>query len=592
MKKLLIFCLLFAQHIVAQDTINVSGIVFYDLNGDSIKQVNEPAVFNYILKDNISGTYAITNSMGFYEIRVINDSIIIAPGNLASYQSINASTYKNILIVSNTGVLKDSMNLNIPISCSGTCHHLRVDMTTSVLKKCDTNNIVKINFSNQGCKNVIGASIKVEIDTNIIDSILYPFTFVQNIDQLYFNIGNVNPFSQGSIELKVRVKCNVISGISNCLRATITPYSTCKPPTNYDNSNLSLKTTCKNDTIIATVSNLSGFDMNEPSKIVIYEDIIVQLSDTATIKNNQSKVYKYRMSPNSTATILLAQNINHPAQPILIQHNELCALKTNLKTNSIVNNFSRYDDKSEYVEVCGIINEALAEIQKSVIPSGFTINHYTPRDAKFSYRFDFKNLSNDTIKKILILDTLDASLDIQSFIPINASHPYSIRIINNNILEFKFENLVLLDSIKAPNGFTGYVQFYIVPRNLPAKNTLISNKYAIVFDNKTPKVSNAVINIMNDTVFVKSGNNQISRIYIDLKLFPNPASTLVFLELENEIESGSIRIIDMNGKVLLEKTKITGNKIQLNIEKLIPGNYILQVLDKNKYYFNKSLVIQ
>lgn len=580
-----------SQQLLAQDTIAISGTCFYDANNNCQKEINEPGISNILFKDQATGAFALTDKNGVYKIWVFNDTAIIAPVNLPGYQNISCVAFQNIKVIKTSGTLKDSSNLHIPVACSAGCHHLQVELSGTPIRKCDTNNLIKLRYYNAGCSAASGVSIKVEIDTNLIDSILYPFTFVKNIDKVFFNVGTVNPFTEGLIEFKLRVKCNMPEGVSNCIKATITPNSTCVPATNYDNSTLSLKATCNKDSIIATISNNSGFDMAEPAKIVIYEDIIVQLTDTVAIKNNQSKTYRWLLNPNTTATIIVSQNSNHPAQPVLISHNEICALKSSVKSNSIISNFVRYDERAGYDEECIAIDESLAPIQKTVIPSGFTVNHYTPRNSKFEYRLDFKNLTADTIKQIKIIDTLDPALDIQSFIPLNASHNYTIKIINNNILEFEFNNIFLPDSIHAPNNFKGYVKFYIVPRNIPAKNTIIKNRYAIVFDNQTPKISNEVSNVMLDTIFVKSGLNQIIPIKIWGKMYPNPTQSFVVLELEKSLQKGKLRIIDMAGHIVLEQNGLIGNNLRINLESLKFGNYILQMSEDQKLFLSKPLII-
>jgi hypothetical protein len=592
MKKLGILFMLCTQQLLGQDTIVISGTCFYDANNNCQKEVNEPGISNIIFKDQTTGAFAITDKNGAYAISVLNDTAIIAPVNLSGYQNISCSAYQNIKIVKSGGTFKDSSNLHIPVVCSSACHHLQVELSITPIRKCDTNNLIKLRFYNAGCNAVSGVSIKVEIDTNLIDSILYPFTFVKNIDKVFFNLGTLNPFAEGLIEFKLRLKCSMPEGVSNCIKATITPNSTCVPAVNYDNSALSIKASCNKDSIIATISNNSGFDMTEPAKIVIYEDIIVQLSDTVAIKNNQSKTYRWLLNPNTTATVIVSQNTNHPAQPVLISHNEICALKSNSKSNSIIANFSRYDDRAGYDEECVVIDESMAPIQKTAIPSGFTINHYTPRNSKFEYRLDFKNLTSDTIKQIIIIDTLDPALDIQSFIPLNASHNYTIKIINNNILVFEFNNIFLPDSNHAPNNFKGYVKFYIVPRNLPAKNTVIKNKYSIVFDNQTTKSSNEVVNVMLDTIFVKSGLNQIVPLKINARLYPNPTQTVVFIELENYLLNGKLTIIDMLGHIILEQNGLIGNKLRIHLDALKLGNYILQISEREKLFITKPLIIR
>src|SRR5690606_26970833 len=60
-----------------------------------------------------------------------------------------------------------------------------------------------------------------------------------------------------------------------------------------------------------------------------------------------------------------------------------------------------------------------------------------------------------------------------------------------------------------------------------------------------------------------------------LKIYPNPAQDVVYIEQANGFD---YRVVDMAGKTLLRGTIAGG---QINVKQLIPGNYLLQIQDKN-----------
>lgn len=64
-----------------------------------------------------------------------------------------------------------------------------------------------------------------------------------------------------------------------------------------------------------------------------------------------------------------------------------------------------------------------------------------------------------------------------------------------------------------------------------------------------------------------------------ISIFPNPSYNTLNIIAENKIER--IRIIDMLGRIMLEKSYDKPDKITLNISFLLPGNYIITV---NKHY--------
>ena len=64
-----------------------------------------------------------------------------------------------------------------------------------------------------------------------------------------------------------------------------------------------------------------------------------------------------------------------------------------------------------------------------------------------------------------------------------------------------------------------------------------------------------------------------------LRLFPNPAGEELTLSQDGSIEITSIRIYDLNGKLVLEEPRISAdeNEIRLNVSKLNAGVYFLNV---------------
>lgn len=89
------------------------------------------------------------------------------------------------------------------------------------------------------------------------------------------------------------------------------------------------------------------------------------------------------------------------------------------------------------------------------------------------------------------------------------------------------------------------------------------------------------------TIFVAdTGNNRIRKITNSLAtanfqlenhvlLYPNPASTLINIELENSTAS-KVTIFDMNGRKL-KSVNIFNKKTAINISNLISGTYLMEI---------------
>ena len=70
-------------------------------------------------------------------------------------------------------------------------------------------------------------------------------------------------------------------------------------------------------------------------------------------------------------------------------------------------------------------------------------------------------------------------------------------------------------------------------------------------------------------------------------IFPNPASELFFIK--NEKESGELKLISTNGKVLLQKTLVNGNN-DIDVSNLVSGIYFLKINYGDSFFTEKIFV--
>jgi hypothetical protein len=73
------------------------------------------------------------------------------------------------------------------------------------------------------------------------------------------------------------------------------------------------------------------------------------------------------------------------------------------------------------------------------------------------------------------------------------------------------------------------------------------------------------------------------------RIFPNPASSVVFMESSTEIED--IRIVQLNGKCVFSKANLTVFSTKLDLSELPSGVYFVRLKTKNRQIFHSKLVI-
>lgn len=91
-------------------------------------------------------------------------------------------------------------------------------------------------------------------------------------------------------------------------------------------------------------------------------------------------------------------------------------------------------------------------------------------------------------------------------------------------------------------------------------------------------VSDIDIHLLVNTTAINS-NELINKI----KLYPNPVSDMLNIELSNDINTCIIEIINIHGK-LLKKVKTVGHNIQVDISELTEGFYFIHIFSNNKKY--------
>jgi hypothetical protein len=159
-------------------------------------------------------------------------------------------------------------------------------------------------------------------------------------------------------------------------------------------------------------------------------------------------------------------------------------------------------------------------------------------------------------------------LDVSSLKMLAASHPYSLTVLEDKVLQWTFANINLLDSTSNEPESHGFITFSI--RSRP-QTTLqeIGNRAAIYFDFNAPVITNTAT-----TAFATS----ISRAAQELpvRLAPNPTSGSTRLVMDADVRHYSVTVADLAGRTLIELAQQSGS-ILLPTENLAAGIYFIYI---------------
>jgi hypothetical protein len=76
---------------------------------------------------------------------------------------------------------------------------------------------------------------------------------------------------------------------------------------------------------------------------------------------------------------------------------------------------------------------------------------------------------------------------------------------------------------------------------------------------------------------------ELSESRLSIKVFPNPAHSFAHIEIADaDYEHMTYRIFDVNGRFIIERKPLEGNLTTVNLERLPPGMYFLEIFEKNK----------
>lgn len=87
------------------------------------------------------------------------------------------------------------------------------------------------------------------------------------------------------------------------------------------------------------------------------------------------------------------------------------------------------------------------------------------------------------------------------------------------------------------------------------------------------------------------GKDEYAKHHSDVTVFPNPATTNLNIELTGFNDALNVRLLDMNGKVILKNAYESGSNLPpIHIEALPKGIYILDLRNENNQIIHRSVI--
>ncbi len=330
-----------------------------------------------------------------------------------------------------------------------------------------------------------------------------------------------------------------------------------------------------------------------PYYLSIYNSGFTTLSGTLTFTHDLNLTYlNSSIPPSSSAGNVYSYNFSNlgPSQSfnVMVTMTEPAGgtiLNSSLATTATDNLGNQFADNKALTQTTSCSYDPN---DKSVQPSGVGALNYVATDSWLDYQIRFQNTGNDTAFTVIVLDTLDAGLDLSTFTLIGASHPVDVTMRPNREVSFRFDNILLPDSIVDEPGSHGYVLYRIKGNGTNPDPTSVFNTAYIYFDLNLPVITNTTLTTFSDNflgIADASGEEQL------FSLFPNPMSNGAMLKYEGKSTTAiSVELMDLSGRIVKPSQIMQNNTLLITNKGLSPGTYLVKIKSNSVSYLR--LVVQ
>lgn len=576
----------------------ISGTVYDDANNNCLQDSSENGLAgrllriqpgNYMTTTNQWGEYAFCGlSIDSYTVELLIDTFY--------WTSCPMSGLRTPQIINATDTISGQ---DFGLTTNNACYDLHTDISSPVLRPCFSNNTVSIYYNNNHQSNINADSVEITVT---LDTALFPIS--SNIpwtsvsgNEYTFYVGTLTPGQYGTIHMTCSLSCATPLGATLCLESIITPVDPCAilqhqdsvavtlPCSNvWDRSSLMVTGTCVNDSLacfaIYNTGDYGTGDMQCHRPIRVYVDTALYLLDSLSLTGGDSLVFCFPANGH-TWRLEVDQHPMHPGNShpnaVVEYCGSLAAIAANW-TPGLVNLFPQ-DDANPNIDIdCIQTSGSWDPNDKRGFPLGRTEAHLIRSNTDLEYIIRFQNTGTDTAFTVVIQDALPPELEILSVEAGVSSHNYTFNIQQNNVLEWRFENILLPDSTTNLDASQGFVSFKVKQVPNLADGTFIHNNARIYFDFNAPVITNlSEHQIDNSTTLVITSVDPIANTTVqawDLTVYPNPVRQTIYVESVLNLEK--IRLISIEGRVLQE---VQPNKLQTSLEvsTLPQGIYFLEI---------------
>lgn len=555
-------------------TNHITGKVFFD-NNDCVYQDGELGLNDWVVKAVSLSTseviYGTTDANGNYDI-------VVDTGDF-QVQVLPRKYWQPCVAAFNVGfdALYDTLVRNFPLLPIITCANMTVDVSAPVVDNC-ANITYHVNYCNYGTTASGGSTVRLIIDNDLtLTGSSIPW--ILHIDSLYlFDVGDLGINDCGSFYVTTTSTCSGLDAQAYVVTAHILPDQICTPSSPaWDKSSVTVEGKCDpdQDSVRFILRNDGIGAMQQPLNYIVIEDQIMMAQPAPFQLGVGESMQVARKTNGSTFRIIAEQSPNHPGESYPTVAIEGCTTNSNYSTGFVT--MFHEDDNDPFVNID--VQEATSitdYIQMRGYPKGYQVSgeNLVPANTDVEYHIYFRNPTADTISRLVVRDTLPASLDLATVTPGAASHPYNFEVYSNGVIKFVFDSIGLMPN--GSEGSEGFVKFQIKQVADNPDGTLIPNQAQLFIGFEAPAATSTythkVCQVFTDCLIL-TDVEQPSVPGVEINTYPNPFDSSIMIEVEGlQTATLKIYVFDNQGH-LITMQEANGSSLTLQRGQLPAGLY-------------------
>ncbi|MCB0531737.1 MAG: DUF11 domain-containing protein [Saprospiraceae bacterium] len=463
--------------------------VLYDVNGNCLPDSTDTPAAGVQVRLSALNQLRIreTNAAGNVNLDVFNDAYFAL--DVPQFPTQNWAVCQDSMLFDLSNFV-DSVPVTFLLQPLTQCPDLAVEIgLPAAFGDCSAVSPVSVRTRNAGTVVAQGAKVAVLVPAGLQLVSALPQPAAQSGDTLFFNLGDLPPFATAVVQMQVKTACSGLqSGQAICLEAFAAPENPCAVAQSF--SEVKLSAQCTGDSLRFTLKNIGNAPTQVPHEYVIIRN--QQRGTPVPFSLNAQESLQVTVPADSATYRMEATKLDDGTRTAVSK--EGCGGLTPGWVTAI------WQDQgpAAYDFECRQLADAVVSNGKTAIPSGAGPELLLPPNRPLEYTISFQNTSSDTVTRVRLRDVLPADLDINSFQPVAASHPYTWQIRIGNVLEVNFDAINLPGAGANPDASRGFFSFSIAQKpDLPDGHNLY-NEATILFDYNLPLQTNTVAHTIGE----------------------------------------------------------------------------------------------